>query len=188
MTNLLIAVPGLLLIVMGFPFEGIVVTLCAATSCIWHATGWNGMAIADDLFAVLSFLALLMSFLRVVQVRGWPEFSAFYLTIPFAGLLAFAGSGVLASKNVSPETAFITDRIAHTLWHVLVASTFFLILSEIQRVPGLLPNRALREAIRARDEKMRRRLWRIHGENGSPYISLAYGLVRDLVAGPTKLK
>jgi len=38
-TNLLIAVPGLALLVLGFPVEGSLTMLCAIFSIAWHSSG-----------------------------------------------------------------------------------------------------------------------------------------------------
>jgi hypothetical protein len=180
-TNLLIVVPGLMMAVMGFPIEGGVVLLCGVFSCLWHATGIRGFAVADGLLATLAFITMFLGYCRIVQLRGWPEFTAFYVAVPLAGMLAFVGGNAFVGKDVSDHTRFITDRMAHSLWHVLVAASFYLVVMELQRVPGLIPNRPLREAIRARDEKMRRSLWKQEGAHGSPPASLVYGLFRDLV-------
>ena len=180
-TNLLIAIPGIMLLVMGFPLEGGIVLLCGVFSCLWHATGLRGFAIADGLLAVLSFATMCLGYCRIAQLRGWPEFTAFYMAVPFAGMMAFVGSNAFVGKDVNSHTRFLTDRIAHSLWHVLVAASFYLVVMELQRVPELLPNRLLRETIRVRDEKMRRNLWEREGAHGSPSRSLVYGVFRDLV-------
>lgn len=180
-TNLLIAIPGIMLLVMGFPLEGGIVLLCGVFSCLWHAIGLRGFAIADVLFAILSFATMCLGYCRIAQLRGWPEFTAFYMAVPFAGMMAFVGGNAFVGKDVNSHTRFLTDRIAHSLWHVLVAACFYLVVMELQRVPELLPNRLLRETIRVRDEKMRRNVWEREGAHGSPSKSLVYGVFRDLV-------
>jgi hypothetical protein len=173
-TNLLIAVPGIMLLVMGFPVEGGLVVLCSIFSCLWHATGYRSFAVLDTVFAVLAMLAVALAFLRVMQVRGYPEFTAFYLTLPLAALLFFVVGG--HSHTAKESTLFITDRISHIIWHTLVAASFFLVALEVSRVPSLLPNRRLADAIRVKNLRMQSH----DHPNRQPWASLGIGFFASL--------
>lgn len=188
MTNILIAAPAIALMSMGFIADGTVTLLCAAFSILWHASGWTVFGILDEIFAVLAFIIVTLAFLRIVQVRGLPEISGFYMILPVFALASYAGSGALIPKGSTTETRFVIDRMVHGMWHVSIGAMFFLVIAELQRTPALFPNTALRDTIRARDERMRDRMTRFERGRRAPAWSLAFGLFRDLIVKPGKQK
>ena len=169
LTNIMIAVPGLMLLVLGFPLEGALVLLCAVMSILWHASGTRVFAVLDYICAALALFVMVCVFLRIVQVRGLPELSPFWLIIPIAAFLAFGG------VRQHDDTSYLQSRIAHALWHVLGGVVFLMIVQELLRAPSLLPSRDLRAAIRLTDARMRRRARRYPRS-----WSLVVGLFRDL--------
>ena len=187
LTNVLIAVPGLMLLIMGFTFEGLIVILCAVFSCLWHGSGWYAFGIIDVIFASLSMLVLLTIFLRICQIRGAPEFWAFYLILPVIGVMCFACVGdnwVVGGGTEQIEcndaTSFITHRTAHVIWHVLTAACFFVLVIELMRVPNILPNQRLADTITTRNIRAQYRV--LKSKTGRPNVSIVAGLIADLLA------
>ena len=173
LSNAIFCVPALALYVLGFPGEATVLLVLAMLSTMWHATGQHAWGALDVIFAGMAFVVMLLVLLRVVQVRGWPLFAAYYLTLPLLGLLAFG-----AIRTDAGPAEFVRDRICHTLWHVLVAAGFLFITLEVARTPALLPNRAAAAYTRGRDATAER-YGRTHESPAPP--SLVYGFFRDLV-------
>jgi hypothetical protein len=187
MSNLLIAVPGIILLIMGLPLEGGLVMVCAFFSTLWHATGWRSFAIVDKIFAILTLCSMVLVFLRICQVRGYPELSAFYLILPAACALMYLGGDAACIANdgslrpANAQTLFLTGRISHAIWHVLVGAVFMVLVIELLRTPDLIPNRLLANTVRARDAQMHLRTWRMRGMLGKgPNPTIIGGLVVDL--------
>jgi hypothetical protein len=190
-TNLLIAVPGVMFLVMGFVLEGSLVLLCSLASCLWHGTGSWAYGVLDQVMASLTAITMLLVFLRICQSRGYPEFSAFYLILPAAAVLMYAAGDARFIANTidegedrrpSPATAYVEQRVAHALWHVLVGAVFMVLAVELLRTPDLLPNRRLASTSHARDSSMRARTWRARGSVGKgPNPTILGGLLADLV-------
>ncbi len=179
LTNVLIAIPGVMFAVMGFAFEGSLLVLTAIFSCLWHASGWKLFEVADTALACATFAAMLTGFLRVCQVRGFPEFGAFYVALPVGALIFF---GANTSPCQEKGTSYAKDRISHVVWHVMAAVCFVVVAIEVLRTPDLLPNRRLAAAVEFRNADMRARSERSRG-GSSPNRSLVIGLVEDLFGG-----
>lgn len=192
LTNLLLAVPGLMLAVMGFPLEGCIVILTALFSCLWHASGWQIFGVCDQFFASLTLVTMMLIFLRICQARGYPEFTCFFLVLPAVGLLMFStGDSAHIANDGSvvrnDETCFVAGRMSHSLWHVLSAATFFVLALELLRTPDLLPNRPLASAVQTRDYQMKLRTWRTRGNKGlGPSSTVFGGLLQDLFSIQSK--
>lgn len=188
LTNVLIAVPGIMLLVLGLPLEGTIVLMCTMFSCLWHASGWRTFGVVDQIFASLTAITMLLIFLRICQVRGYPEFTAFYLVLPLVGLMMFAaGDSPFITNDGSPRpnapTAVAFRLVSHTLWHVLSAALFMVLVAELLRTPYLLPNRRLANTVSARDAQMRLRTWRARGKLGRGFnMTIVGGLFADLFA------
>ena len=186
LTNLLLAVPGLMLAVMGFPLEGCIVILTALFSCLWHASGWKIFGMCDQILASLTLVTMMLIFLRICQTRGYPEFTCFFLVLPAVGMLMFStgdSAHIANSGSTAPneETCFVAGRMSHSLWHVLSAATFFVLALELLRTPDLLPNRPLASAVQTRDYQMKLRTWRTRGCKGlGPSSTVIGGLLQDL--------
>jgi len=172
-TNVLFAVPGVMLMIMGFPFEGAIYILTAVFSALWHITGSRAMSALDITFSACALLVTVALFLRVVQVRGLPEMWAFYLALPIMAVIMFKA---VRGEHVDD---WISNRMAHVLWHVLTAALFILVTVELLKTPCLIRNKGLRDAIVLRDQAM----WVRAAERNScakPSVSIIYGLFKDL--------
>lgn len=186
LTNLLVAVPGIMLLLMGLPLEGGMLLLCTGMSCMWHASGWKSVGVLDQIVASFTCFTALLIFFRICQVRGYPEFTAFYLTLPAAGvLMLLAGSADFVTNDgsckPSGSTMYITNRISHSLWHVISGALFFILTIELLRTPDLLPNRRLAGTVHTRDAKMRMRTWRTRGDfSKGPSATIIGGLLADI--------
>jgi len=184
LTNVLIAVPGIMLLIMGFPFEGLIVLLCAVFSCLWHGSGWDVFGIFDVVFASLAMIVLLAIFLRICQFRGAPEFWSFYLVLPVIGILCFACAGDSwisgDTEKCNDATVFIAHRTVHIIWHVLTAACFFVMVIELMKVPHLMPNQRLSDTIITRNMRASYRNWKTRGSL-APNPSIIAGIFADLL-------
>lgn len=172
-TNLVIAIPGLMLLFMGFVVEGSILILASIFSIMWHVTGEQVWSVLDWIFAALAAFVMVTTLLRIAQVRGWPEYVAFWIVLPLMALLAWSGF-----DQTSDSTSYIKGRASHSLWHVLNGVTMIILALELLRcVPAVASDRLRRSAVN-RDLRM----WKRWG--GSRSGSVTFDLFRDLVRAP----
>jgi hypothetical protein len=173
MTNLMYVIPGLMIMFAGYVFEGGVLVLTALFSTMWHVTGDYQWRLLDWTFAALSAISMVLAVLRIVQVRGWPEFGGAWLILPLMGMLLWGGM-----DDLEDETSYINGRASHMLWHVLTGATMMMVAIELLKCTPALPNRALRASILSKDMRMWKR-WEGYG-GGSRTVSLGFDLFKDL--------
>ena len=173
MTNLMYAIPGLMMMFAGYAVEGGLLVLTALFSTMWHVTGDYVWSVLDWIFAAFSAIAMVFSVLRIVQVRGWPAFGGAWIVLPLMGLLLWGGLG-----EVDNETSYINGRAAHMLWHVLTGAAMMMVAIELLKCTPALPNNALRASVLSKDMRMWKR-WERYG-GGSRTVSLSFDLFKDL--------
>ncbi len=176
-TNIVIAIPGLMLLFSGFVVEGTIILLTALFSTMWHVTGEHVWSTLDWIFAALTGLITVMLLLRIAQVRGWPEFVAFWIVLPLMALIAWSGFDQSGSS-----TNYFRGRVSHALWHVLNGATLIILVVELLRAVPAVPSHRLRHAALNKDVRMWER-WR-----GSRSVSLVFDLFKDLAAPRTHKK
>jgi hypothetical protein len=154
-TNVLIAIPCVMLFIMGFFVPSFILFMCVIFSCLWHATNHSVFRILDVVFAVLAGLCMCLGFLNISLVRGIPEMTSILILFPPMCLIIYRYKTLKETMLLSDRVSKTEDRIYHIVWHILVAFTFIVVCMELQRCHKAIPNRLMADTIHAKDILMK---------------------------------